>query len=62
MPLSQTFIGVTEKSVTKCKDMMNRYAFEKLIAALEKDKQVMIFVHSRKETSKTAQVMIGTLL
>jgi replicative superfamily II helicase len=47
-------VGVTEKSKHKRDDMMNRHAFDKMVAALEKDKQVMIFVHSRKETSKTA--------
>ena len=58
VPLSQTFIGVTEKQKSKRLDFMNRKAYEQMAHALQNDKQVMIFVHSRKETSKTAQAMI----
>lgn len=58
VPLKQTFIGVTEKIMSKRKDFMNRKAYEKMVVALQNDKQVMIFVHSRKETSKTAQAMV----
>lgn len=36
---------------------MNQNANEKMITALERGKQVMIFVHSRKETSRTAEAM-----
>ena len=53
VPLDQSFIGITEKNRHKRNDMMNRTAHEKMVKALERGKQVMIFVHSRKETSKT---------
>lgn len=58
MPLDQTFIGITEKQRVKRNDMMNKLAYEKTIKALERDKQVMIFVHSRKETHKTADAIV----
>eukprot|EP01038_Epipyxis_sp_PR26KG_P011120 gene11120-14924_t len=57
IPLDQTFVGITEKSRVKQHDAMNRTAYEKMVAALERGKQVMIFVHSRKETSLTAEAM-----
>ena len=57
VPLDQTFIGVVEKQRVKRTEHMNRKTYEKMIAALEKEKQVMIFVHSRKETSKTMEAM-----
>lgn len=57
VPLDLTFIGVTEKVKPKREEQMNRSAYEKMIEALKNDKQVMIFVHSRKETSKTCQAM-----
>jgi activating signal cointegrator complex subunit 3 len=58
IPLDQTFIGVTEKQRVKRNDIMNFKAYEKMFHALERGKQVMIFVHSRKETSMTAEAMI----
>lgn len=57
VPLDQTFIGVTEKQRVRRNDLMNRLAYDKVIAALQNDKQVMIFVHSRKETSKTIEAL-----
>lgn len=58
VPLTQTLIGVTEKQKQKQKTLMNLKAYEKLVESLEKGKQVMIFVHSRKETSETANAMV----
>ena len=57
VPLDQTFIGITEKQRPRMLELMNRQAYEKMIAALQREKQVMIFVHSRKETSKTIEAM-----
>jgi activating signal cointegrator complex subunit 3 len=57
VPLDQTFIGVTEKQRVRRNDLMNRFAYEKVITALQNDKQIMIFVHSRKETSKTIDAL-----
>lgn len=57
IPLDQSFVGVTEKQRIKRNDQMNRHAFDKLVDALERGKQVMIFVHARKDTSRTAEAM-----
>jgi len=53
VPLDQTLIGITEKNRQRQNDHMVKHAYDKMIAALQNDKQVMIFVHSRKDTSKT---------
>lgn len=57
VPLDMSFIGVTEKVKPKRDEQMNRSAYQKMVEALKNNKQVMIFVHSRKETSKTAHAM-----
>ena len=57
VPLDQTFVGITEKQKVRRNDIMNQNACEKMVTALERGKQVMIFVHSRKETSRTAEAM-----
>ena len=57
VPLDMTLLGVTEKQRVKRNDMMNRLAHDKLVTALERGKQVMIFVHSRKDASRTADTM-----
>ncbi|CAE7824020.1 BRR2C, partial [Symbiodinium microadriaticum] len=36
---------------------MNRFAYEKTVTALENGKQVMIFVHSRRDTTKTLEAL-----
>lgn len=57
IPLDQTFVGVTEKQRVKRNDLMTKLAYEKMVEALQKGKQVMIFVHSRKDTSRTMQAI-----
>jgi len=57
VPLDQTFIGFTEKQRGRQKEVMNRSAYEKMMVALMHRKQVMIFVHSRKETVATLEAM-----
>ena len=56
VPLEQHFIGVKGKSGTKSsRDNIDQVAFEKLKGMLECGHQVMVFVHSRKDTIKTAR-------
>jgi replicative superfamily II helicase len=38
--------------------MMNKITYEKAMEALEKEKQIMIFVHSRRETSKILDAIL----
>lgn len=52
--LQQQFIGVTEKKAIKRYQVMNEVCYEKLVEQAGKN-QTLVFVHSRKETAKTAK-------
>jgi pre-mRNA-splicing helicase BRR2 len=55
-PLKQEFIGVTEKKAIKQLKTMNDVCYNKVLEQVGTNKQQMlIFVHSRKETAKTAR-------
>ena len=55
IPLTQVFIGVSETNAMKRQNVTIRIAFKKACEALRKGKQAMVFVHSRKDTVKTAR-------
>lgn len=55
-PLKQEFIGVTEKKAIKRLQVTNEICYEKVLEHAGKD-QIIIFVHSRKETAKTAKFL-----
>jgi activating signal cointegrator complex subunit 3 len=57
VPLDQTFIGVTEHNPIRRKFAMNDICFKKVLASVLQGHQVMVFVHSRKETVTTAQFL-----
>ena len=55
-PLRQEFIGVTEKKAIKQLKTMNDVCYTKVMEQVGTNKQqLLIFVHSRKETAKTAK-------
>ncbi len=55
-PLRQEFIGVTDKKAIKQLKIMNDVCYKKVMEQVGANKQQMlIFVHSRKETAKTAR-------
>mmetsp|Transcript_16957 Transcript_16957/g.39591 ORF Transcript_16957/g.39591 Transcript_16957/m.39591 type:complete len:2174 (-) Transcript_16957:228-6749(-) len=56
VPLDQTYIGITDKKAIKRFNTANEVCYEKLMEDAGKN-QVLIFVHSRKETVKTATAM-----
>ncbi|KAF2147729.1 Sec63-domain-containing protein [Myriangium duriaei CBS 260.36] len=58
VPLEQHFIGVKGKPGTKTsRENLDRVAFEKVKEMLELGHQVMVFVHSRKDTLNTARTL-----
>ena len=61
-PLAQQFIGITEKKAFKKYEAMNEVCYEKMIENLSEDNQIIIFVHSRKETAKTAKWLANKLI
>ena len=54
--LEQQYIGVTEKKALKRFQVMNEIVYEKTMEHAGKN-QVLVFVHSRKETGKTARAI-----
>jgi pre-mRNA-splicing helicase BRR2 len=61
VPLSQQYIGITVKKPLHRFQLMNDVCYEKVLALAGKH-QVLIFVHSRKETAKTARAIRDTAL
>jgi antiviral helicase SLH1 len=58
VPLAQHFIGVKGKAGSRqSKDNLDDVAFEKVKDMLEQDHQVMVFVHSRRDTMLTAKML-----
>lgn len=58
VPLEQHFIGVKGKAGSKqSKENMDNVAFDKVKEMLERGHQVMVFVHSRKDTMGTAKML-----
>ena len=56
VPLEQHFVGVKGKAGSKhSKDNLEAVAFEKVVDMLRLGHQVMVFVHSRKDTLGTAR-------
>lgn len=56
VPLEQHFIGVKGKANTaKSREHLDNATWEKVSELVRQDHQVMVFVHARKETVKTAQ-------
>ncbi|KAG6820013.1 hypothetical protein H0H93_006477 [Arthromyces matolae] len=54
--LQQQIIGITEKKAIKRYQLMNEICYEKVLDNAGKH-QVFVFVHSRKETAKTARFL-----
>ncbi|OTF75295.1 hypothetical protein BLA29_010186, partial [Euroglyphus maynei] len=56
VPLEQQYIGITEKKAVKRFQLMNELLYEKTLEHAGRN-QLLIFVHSRKETGKTARAL-----
>lgn len=60
VPLEQHFIGVKGKAGSKAsRDNIDQTAFEKVKEVLQQGHQVMVFVHSRKDTVNTAKTFLS---
>lgn len=60
-PLKTQYIGITEKKSLKKFQVMNEICYDKVMEEAEKSgserNQMIIFVHSRKETARTAKAL-----
>uniref|UniRef100_A0A7N0T061 RNA helicase n=1 Tax=Kalanchoe fedtschenkoi TaxID=63787 RepID=A0A7N0T061_KALFE len=61
VPLAQQYVGITVKKPLQRFQLMNDICYKKVIAGAGKH-QCLIFVHSRKETVKTARAIRETAL
>ncbi|EMR09600.1 hypothetical protein PNEG_02184 [Pneumocystis murina B123] len=63
VPLEQHFLGVKGKPGSKISSTnMNLVTYEKVIQLVKNNHQVMVFVHTRKETAKTAKTLLNLAL
>ena len=56
VPLQQEYIGITEKKALKRYQAMNEVVYDKVMEHAGRH-QILVFVHSRKETAKTAKAI-----
>ncbi|KAF2133628.1 Sec63-domain-containing protein [Dothidotthia symphoricarpi CBS 119687] len=58
VPLEQHFIGAKGKPGSmKSRENLEKVAFDKVVEMLKRGHQIMVFVHSRKDTVKTARML-----
>ncbi|XP_042461584.1 DExH-box ATP-dependent RNA helicase DExH14-like isoform X1 [Zingiber officinale] len=57
VPLAQQYIGITEKDFYKKNALFNSICYEKVLDSIKQGHQAMVFVHSRKDTGKTARTL-----
>lgn len=57
-PLQQCYVGITAKKAMKRFRIMNDITYEKVKSQVLSANQVIVFVHSRKETASTARFLI----
>jgi len=57
VPLQMQYIGITERNAFKRFQLQNNICYEKAMVQRENGNQILIFVHSRAETGKTAKAL-----
>jgi activating signal cointegrator complex subunit 3 len=57
VPLETRFVGVSIQNHIARNNLMSEICFDKIVESLKKGNQVMVFVHSRKDTGKTARAL-----
>ncbi|VEU37035.1 unnamed protein product [Pseudo-nitzschia multistriata] len=57
VPLQMQYIGITERNAFKRFQLQNEICYEKAMVQRENGNQILIFVHSRADTAKTAKAL-----
>jgi activating signal cointegrator complex subunit 3 len=57
VPLETRFVGVSERNIAARNNLMDEVCYQKVADALRRGHQAMVFVHSRKDTGRTARAM-----
>ncbi|WCJ35849.1 Activating signal cointegrator 1 complex subunit 3 [Euphorbia peplus] len=58
VPLAQQYIGISEQNYLARNELLNDICYKKVVDSLRQGHQAMVFVHSRKDTAKTAQKLV----
>lgn len=58
VPLAQQYIGISEQNFAARNELLNEICYKKVVASLRQGHQAMVFVHSRKDTAKTAEKLV----
>ncbi|KAK6925102.1 Sec63 domain [Dillenia turbinata] len=58
VPLAQQYIGISEPNFAARTELLNEICYKKVVESLHQGHQAMVFVHSRKDTGKTAAKLI----
>ncbi|KAJ6868680.1 hypothetical protein NC651_033685 [Populus alba x Populus x berolinensis] len=58
VPLAQQYIGISEQNFAARNDLLNEICYKKVVDSLKQGHQAMVFVHSRKDTAKTAEKLM----
>lgn len=61
VPLIKSFVGVTEPQTTRKYKALNETCVEKVRDYVDEGHQVLLFVHSRKDTTATAELLANEL-
>lgn len=57
IPLEQMYIGITEKKGVRKMLLLNEILYEKIIERAHSSTQILVFVHSRRDTIRTAKAI-----
>ncbi|XP_074372528.1 DExH-box ATP-dependent RNA helicase DExH14 isoform X2 [Apium graveolens] len=58
VPLAQQYIGISEPNFRARIELQNEICYNKVVDSLKNGYQAMVFVHSRKDTGKTAEKLV----
>ncbi|CAN4100374.1 unnamed protein product [Withania somnifera] len=58
VPLAQQYIGISEHNFLARMELLNEICYNKVVDSLKQGHQAMVFVHSRKDTVKTADKLV----
>ncbi|XVF54413.1 hypothetical protein PTKIN_Ptkin05aG0178400 [Pterospermum kingtungense] len=58
VPLAQQYIGISEHNFVARNELLNEICYKKVADSLRQGHQAMVFVHSRKDTAKTAEKLV----
>ena len=58
VPLTQTFVGVTKTALADRNALFLQITYDKALDAIRRGKQVMVFVHARNDTVRTARSLL----